>query len=122
MTTNDYQQNEDLEISNPGSVEDEEDMKVNDNADMVELENYLEAIGFIQYLGNFMQHGFNTLNALKELSDDISQEDLDKMGITKLAHQKKLLKALQFLNYQEHLASPGSAINSMGEGVETGFL
>eukprot|EP01084_Bolivina_argentea_P193809 332475_1 len=62
------------------------------------LEEYLTELGLPQYINNFTSNGFNDLNDLKLIADDITQDDLKEMGIIPMMHRKMLLKAIKELN------------------------
>ena len=53
--------------------------------------NLLNSIELTQYYSNFISNGFETFNEL----NDVNMQDLNDIGITKLAHQKKILAAIK---------------------------
>nr|XP_057905551.1 caskin-2-like isoform X2 [Doryrhamphus excisus] len=59
----------------------------------VELGEWLSAIGLPQYLKRLSENGYDSISIVK----DLTWEDLQEIGITKLGHQKKLMLAVKKL-------------------------
>eukprot|EP01083_Nonionella_stella_P013766 38715_1 len=101
------------------------DQKYNDSDNVSRIDNdigndndlvcYFRDLGFAQYINNFRNNGFNTLDDLKEFAQEITDEDLRQMNILKLLHRKKLLKVIRQLN--NHVAKKYEE-----EGADTNFL
>ncbi|KAM9843796.1 caskin-2 isoform 2-T3 [Aulostomus maculatus] len=58
-----------------------------------DLGEWLSAIGLPQYLKKLSENGYDTISIVK----DLTWEDLQEIGITKLGHQKKLMLAVKKL-------------------------
>ncbi|XP_028312095.1 caskin-2 isoform X2 [Gouania willdenowi] len=58
-----------------------------------DLSQWLGAVGLLQYHQTFSENGYDSISILK----DLSCEDLQEMGITRLGHQKKLMLAVKKL-------------------------
>ena len=69
------------------------DMEITDDS----LDSFLSNLGLSEYSENFKSNGFATMNDLKLLKDEMIREDLEKMGVFKIAHKLKLLKAIRSL-------------------------
>ena len=69
------------------------DMDIRDDS----LDSFLSNLGLSEYSENFKSNGFATMNDLKLLKDEMIREDLEKMGVLKIAHKLKLLKAIRSL-------------------------
>eukprot|EP01095_Lingulamoeba_sp_RSL-Kostka_P000404 TRINITY_DN10650_c0_g1_i1.p1 TRINITY_DN10650_c0_g1~~TRINITY_DN10650_c0_g1_i1.p1 ORF type:complete len:306 (+),score=75.40 TRINITY_DN10650_c0_g1_i1:116-1033(+) len=84
-------------------------MSENDNIEVSVMTDKQAVIAFLheinmdQYLTNFFKNGFDDIEMVKELSD----EDLEEIGIDKLGHRKKILKFCQTItNEDKYKISP----------------
>ncbi|KAF4092224.1 hypothetical protein AMELA_G00018440 [Ameiurus melas] len=60
----------------------------------VDLGEWLSAIGLPQYHKKLLENGYDSINIVR----DLSWEDLQEIGITKLGHQKKIMLAVKKLS------------------------
>ena len=74
-----------------------------------DLEEWLQGLGFEQYLTNFNENEFFNLEDVKDA--ELEKSDLSDMGIKPMMHKKKILKAIQLLGMgAEAPNSPKNAI------------
>ncbi|XP_053502922.1 caskin-2 isoform X2 [Ictalurus furcatus] len=60
----------------------------------VDLGEWLSAIGLPQYHKKLLENGYDSINIVR----DLTWEDLQEIGITKLGHQKKIMLAVKKLS------------------------
>ncbi|KAK3519794.1 hypothetical protein QTP70_004954 [Hemibagrus guttatus] len=60
----------------------------------VDLSEWLNAIGLPQYHKELLENGYDSINIVR----DLTWEDLQEIGITKLGHQKKIMLAVKKLS------------------------
>ncbi|XP_061906439.1 caskin-2-like isoform X5 [Entelurus aequoreus] len=69
-----------------------------------DLGEWLSAIGLPQYLKRLCENGYDSISIVK----DLTWEDLQEIGITKLGHQKKLMLAVKKLCDIHRAAAQGT--------------
>lgn len=57
------------------------------------VENWLRSLGMVQYTQAFIDNGYDDLEICKQIGD----ADLDAIGVTKEAHRKEILQAVNVL-------------------------
>ncbi|KAJ3607516.1 hypothetical protein NHX12_024567, partial [Muraenolepis orangiensis] len=75
-----------------------------------ELGEWLSVIGLPQYQKSLCENGYDSIGIVK----DVTWEDLQEMGITKLGHQKKLMLAVKRLTDLQRARNQG---NQAGGGT-----
>jgi len=68
---------------------------------MLRIPDWLERLGLGQYTQHFAENDID-LEILRDLTD----QDLEKIGVTSLGHRRKLLRAIAELKDVERSASP----------------
>ena len=61
------------------------------------LQTFLDKLDMSNYYQNLLQHGFLSVNDLKEAKNDLEEKHLIEMGIVKIAHRLKLLRNINNL-------------------------
>lgn len=78
------------------------------------LPEWLSAIGLSQYYLTLVQNGYDSIGFIS----DISTDDLQEIGITKLGHQKKLMLAVKLLT-ETRKENPSLQSSQSCTGTET---
>jgi|EP01049_Picozoa_sp_SAG25_P003693 hypothetical protein len=63
----------------------------------VHISGWLEAIGYSEYAGAFLQQGFDTLASVR--SANVSEHDLRDIGVRKMRHRKDMLASISSEGY-----------------------
>ena len=91
-----------INANNCGGEDDHEskiqESESDEKPDIDDLQMFLNSLNLAEYYDNFLQHGFNSLDDIKNLKNEIKESHLEKMKIVKIAHVLKLLQAIKLLH------------------------